>query len=157
MNVLLVEDNAIKKTVIQSTLIKLNPEARIRTFNNLREAEFFLDRNYQLTDLLVLDWCFPENKLDRPRPAMGRQMLDYINENKYGVKTIICSGDEINMDELQDYYFLLGSVLFGKSNAGKEIYNIYLDYWKNISELYRTPIYNEEKPIEKKLVNSDVK
>ena len=48
MNVLLVEDNAIKKTVIQSTLIKLNPEARIRTFNNLREAEFFLDRNYQL-------------------------------------------------------------------------------------------------------------
>jgi hypothetical protein len=61
------------------------------------------------------------------------------------------------MDELQDYYFLLGSVLFGKSNAGKEIYNIYLDYWKNISELYRTPIYNEEKPIEKKLVNSDVK
>ena len=157
MNVLLVEDNAIKKTVIQSTLLKLNPDARIRTFNNLREAEYFLDRNYQLTDLLILDWCFPENKLDRPRPAMGKRMLDYIKENKYGVRTIICSGDEINMNELQDYYFLLGSVLFGQNNAGKEIYNMYLDYWKNVSELYRTPIYNTEKPLEKKLVNSDVK
>ena len=48
MNVLLVEDNAIKKTVIQSTLIKLNPEARIRTFNNLREAEFFLEFSFFL-------------------------------------------------------------------------------------------------------------
>jgi hypothetical protein len=157
MNILLVEDNSIKKTVIQSTLLKINPEAKIRTFNNLRDSEFFLDRNHELTDLIVLDWCFPENKTERPRPAMGRRMLDYIKENKYGVKTIICSGDEINMDELQEYYFLLGSVLFGKSNAGVEIYNMYLDYWKNVSELYRRPIFNQDKPLEKKLVNSDVK
>lgn len=157
MNILIVEDDTIKKKMIEQQILAIRPEARIRWFSNLREAQYFIDRNYEYIDLLVLDWCFPESSIERPIDGTGRKMLDYIKDKKYNVKTVICSGEEMNMDELQEYYFLLGSVLFGTCNAGKAINSLYLDYWKNVSELTNKTLSFEPKSLEKKLVNSDVK
>lgn len=58
MNIILVEDNMLKRKMIEVSLIDIKPDARIRCFRDLRTAEQFIDRNAEYIDLLVLDWCF---------------------------------------------------------------------------------------------------
>lgn len=55
MNILLVEDNMLKRKMIEVSLIDIKPDARIRCFRDLRTAEQFIDRNAEYIDLLVLD------------------------------------------------------------------------------------------------------
>lgn len=157
MNILLVEDNKIKRIAIEHSMHRLRPECRIRTFNNLEEAEYFLDRNAELTDLMILDWCFPESLEGNVKTGAGKEMLDYVQEHHYNVRTIICSGNEMNDEELKPYKFLLGHVLFGKGNPGDQIYRIYLDYWARVSHKLRKLEEKQDAPKVKKLVNNDVK
>ena len=58
MNIILVEDNMLKRKMIEVSLIDIKPDARIICFRDLRTAEQFIDRNAEYIDLLVLDWCF---------------------------------------------------------------------------------------------------
>ena len=157
MNILLVEDNKIKKRAIEASLIKIRPESRIRHFGNLADAEHFIDANADNIDLIVLDWCFPEQKGVSAKEAAGKDMLDYIANSNLFIKTIICSGNIMKPEELEPYRFLLGSVLFGKGNPGEEINKIYLDYWANLSTRYVRPVKIIDPPKVKKLVNYDVK
>ena len=159
MNILLVEDNKLKRKVIETTLLAIKPEAKIRCFRDLRTAEQFIDRNAEYIDLLVLDWCFFETNYDTSvLSGAGELMLDYIKDKKHFIKTVICSGNELDGEELKSKYdFLLGTVLFGYSNPGKEIYNYYLDYWAKLSLESNGDIFDNGKPITKKLVNDNVK
>lgn len=162
MNILLVEDNNFKRKIIETNLKTINPDVRIRHFSDLRSAEYFVDRNAELIDLLVLDWCFPENKLEKvAQIGTGKLMLDYIKEKNVFIKTVICSGNEIDGEELHSQYnFVLGAVLFGSVNAGKAIMDYYADYWKQFCESYRDNFAKAiipTNPITKKLVNEDVK
>ena len=54
MNILLVEDNKIKKVSIEHSLYKIDPTTRIRTFGNLADAEHFVEENSDLIDLLII-------------------------------------------------------------------------------------------------------
>ena len=157
MNILLVEDNKIKKRAIETSLIKIRPESRIRHIGNLADAEHYVDVNADNIDLLVLDWCFPENRDARAKEAAGKDMLDYLANNNIFIKTIICSGNIMNEDELKPYYFLLGAVQFGKGNPGEQINEVYLDYWAKFSSMYVRPVNINDGPKVKKLVNYDVK
>ena len=154
MNILLVEDNKIKKIAIEHSMYKMNPTCRIRTFSTLADAERYVADNGDLIDLIILDWCFPENRNEKPKAGAGKDMLDYLSNNHYGIKTVICSGNEMTQEDLEPYHFLLGSVLFGHGNPGEQIYSLYLDYYANVSHLY---YHGTDKPTVKKLVNSDVK
>lgn len=159
MNILLVEDNMLKRKMIEVSLIDIKPDARIRCFRDLRTAEQFIDRNAEYIDLLVLDWCFFETSYDTSvLSGTGELLLDYIKDKKHFIKTVICSGNKIDGEELKSKYdFLLGTVIFSNSNPGKEIYNHYLDYWTKLSLRSNGDILDNEKTIIKKLVNDNVK
>ena len=164
MNILLVEDNKIKKRAIEVNLLKLDPQIRLRWFNNLEQAEDFVDKYVDEIDLMVLDWCFPEKEAETAKEGTGRKMLDYIEDKHYPVKTVVCSGNDLDSEELQEKYTnCLGAVLFGACNAAKEIKRLYLDYWANLSDRCNKPANiklihpQEEAPLVKKLVNKDVK
>jgi len=155
MNILLVEDNALKRRVIEVSLNMLRPDAKIRCFGNLADAQMFVLDNADVIDLLVLDWCFPEHRLEKAEFGQGQKMLDFIYDNHLDIKTIICSGDDLSETTLiDDYYFLLGIVLFGGNNPGTEILSIYNDYWAKVSDLYGNPTRRSGV---KKLVNYHVK
>ena len=154
MNILLVEDNKIKKVSIEHSLYKIDPTTRIRTFGNLADAEHFVEENSDLIDLLILDWCFPESKNGRAKVGAGKDMLDYLSNNHYGIKTVICSGNDLTEEDFEPYHFLLGAVLFGQGNPGEQIHNLYLDYFAKVSHFIH---HGGNKPKAKKLVNYDVK
>ena len=155
MNILLVEDNPLKKKIIELGLVKYNPDVNIRHFNNLSEAEEFMDEYEDVIDLLVLDWCFPEKRGERAHDGEGQKALDYILDNHYNIKTIICSGNDLSDTTLvEDYHFLIGIIHFGEGNPAPIIYGLYSNYWANICDIYSN---RKDKPHIKKLVNYDVK
>jgi len=139
MNILLVEDNRIKQIAIERGLRMIRPDARIVHVNNLENAKKYINSNYELTDLVILDWCFPENRDGRITDGAGLMFLDYVKEHHLNTKTIICSSNELN-DMSDDYRFIIGMIEFGTCNAATEIYNCYLDsVVKQYNALYDRP------------------
>ena len=158
MNILLVDDDRIKRKTIVTPIRRNRPETNIRYFENLRDAEYFIDKNHNYTDLLILDWCFPETSYERPKAATGKKMLDYIKEKGYNINTVMCSSDILNIEELQEEYpFIIGSLIYGTCNPYEALYNIYIDYWKKISDRKSSPVGISTGSPVKKLVNPDVK
>ena len=153
MNILLVEDNFLKKKIIEVGLTKLIPNVNIKHFNNSSGARDYIDDNNGSIDLLILDWCFPKHNGESAHDGEGHIVLDHILDNGYGIKTVICSGNDLsNTTLMEDYYFLLGIIQFGECNPGPTILGLYTNYLTSVCNINRS-----EKPYVKKLVNYDVK
>lgn len=111
MNILIVEDNVDKKDYISMVIRQIDPTANIRWFNNYQDSAYFIDKNKDYMDYIVLDWSFPFNSYERCGYAMGRLLLDYMSHSHMNLKTIICSSDLVYVNNAK-YPFVVDSILF---------------------------------------------
>ena len=116
MNILIIDDDYIKKEMLRFHLLNIYPDANIRWFNNYQDAIMFIDDNHDFIDYIVLDWCFPYNSSGRAKYGMGRQLLAYLRMQNYDNKVIICSSDLVSIDE-NEYSNVRGSIMYNNPDT----------------------------------------
>lgn len=87
--ILLVEDEPTRKIVLEDAVKQIDPIADRYIVDNLEEAKDYLSGNR--VDLVILGWDFPTSKQDRIVEQNGPKLLDYIEKQQRGIKTIVCS------------------------------------------------------------------
>ena len=116
MNILIIDDDYIKKEMLRFHLLNIYPDANIRWFNNYQDAIMFIDDNHDFIDYIVLDWCFPYSSSGRSKYGMGRQILAYMKMQNYDNKVIICSSDIVSIDD-NEYSNVTGSIIYDGPDA----------------------------------------
>ena len=121
MNILIIDDDNIKKEKILSALLSVYPDANVKWFENYQDANLFILDNHEYIDLIILDWCFPPNSYSKSKYGMGRQLLNSMLYNNINIKTIISSSDVISINK-EDFPDVLGSLnILGKTNMQDQL------------------------------------
>lgn len=127
LNVLLIEDNDLKREVLLDTLEVAIPNIKFIKAKNLFEAIYLIKQNKSNIDLIVTDWCFPENYEMPAEFDMGLNVLNYLRDESIHIPTIICSSD-FNNECYKEFNFVIGLAPFGDRNTALDIKKIYEEY-----------------------------
>ena len=119
MNILIIDDDPIKRAVISKHLTKLFDDVHIRWYDNYQDSIMFIEDNKEFIDFIFLDWIFPPNSYSRPKYGMGRQLLSNMLYNDFNIKVIVCSSDQVTIDN-EEYPFVIGSLTFNDSITIKD-------------------------------------
>ena len=145
MNVLIIEDDPIKKSMIEKCLTIIFDDVHIRWYDNYQDSMLFIEDNKDFIDYIFLDWCFPPNSYSRPMYGMGRQLLSNLAYNDINNKVIICSSDPIDIDK-EEFPFVIGALELTNSATIKD----------QIIQL-TTPISEVKKDVKTKLLKPQKK
>ena len=98
MNIVIIEDNIQKMEDIKKYILKEYNPKRIITISSLMKSLYYIKENHEYIDLIILDWNFPMYENEYPGIAMGNHVLNYISKRKYDIDIIICSSDNLNIN-----------------------------------------------------------
>ena len=128
MNILIIDDEPIKKEMIAFNIKSINPTANIIGVSNYQEAIQFISENTEYIDLILLDWCFPADNLysSRARYGMGRHVLSNMKLQGINIRVVICTDDQVSINR-EEYPFVDGILTFNKTMLFKKNLEKYIN------------------------------
>ena len=130
MNIVIIDDDPYKRERIKNDFIFLS-EKSFQEFESMHSGLYYLAKNAENVDLLVLDWIFPFYDGEAPERGMGLEVLTQLSRVRLPIPTIVCSSDSVCIPE--EYgEFVIGMVPFDFSTSMKENFQAILQ--KNSNE-----------------------
>lgn len=110
MNILILDDDPYKRESLRETLDSFG-ENEYHEFESMQSGVYYLAKNAENIDLLLLDWVFPVYDGYPPRANMGLEVLAKLSRFPIQVPIIVCSSDEVVIPEKYQKS-VLGQVVF---------------------------------------------
>lgn len=133
-NIVIIDDNEYKMRDSIEALSNIYEDVTFYKFESRNKALLFLEKYNSIVDLLILDWNFPIFDGAMSEIGMGKSTLNYLRKKEISINTIICSSEEVLLDE--EYENVIGKIIYNPTKSLTENYRDILEYDDINNEMY---------------------